>query len=109
MNYSSRNNYRNRSNSRNRYQSPRFRSNSANSSRNNSGSRENYRYRNYSPYRNFPRSRDDSYYEIEVPDHHIETRIEIDHNRILHLDQTQEIEETSGIITLIIDLLLDQE
>ena len=46
---------------------------------------------------------------IETPVHHIETRIEIDHNRILHLDQTQEIEETFGITTHIIDLLLDQE
>ena len=47
--------------------------------------------------------------KIETPDHHIETRIEIDHNRILHLDQTQEIEETSENITHIMDLLLDQE
>ena len=47
--------------------------------------------------------------EIEILDHHIETRLGIDRNRIPHLDQTPEIEEISETIIHIIDLRLDPE
>ena len=47
--------------------------------------------------------------EIEILDHHIEIRIETDLNRILNLDQIQEIGEIFENITHFIDLPLDQE